>query len=52
MKNVLVLGAGISGLGAAHVLLRHECNVIVSDLKDNIKDKKEKELDEPTENRN
>ena len=43
MKNVLVLGAGISGLGAAHVLLRHECNVIVSDLKDNIKDKKEKE---------
>ena len=37
MKNVLVLGAGISGLGAAHVLLRHECNVIVSDLKDNIK---------------
>lgn len=42
MKNVLVLGAGISGLGAAHVLLRHECNVIVSDLKDNIKDKKEK----------
>mgnify|MGYP000865465651 CR=1 FL=1 len=38
MKNVLVLGAGISGLGAAHVLLRHECNVIVSDLKDNIKD--------------
>ncbi len=44
MKNVLVLGAGISGLGAAHVLLRHECNVIVSDLKDNIKDKKEKEI--------
>ena len=38
MKNVLVIGAGISGLGAAHVLLRHECNVIVSDLKDNIKD--------------
>ena len=44
MKNVLVLGAGISGLGAAHVLLRHECNVIVSDLKDNIKDKKEKDF--------
>lgn len=44
MKNVLVLGAGISGLGAAHVLFRHECNVIVSDLKDNIKDKKEKEI--------
>ena len=44
MKNVLVIGAGISGLGAAHVLLRHECNVIVSDLKDNIKDKKEKEI--------
>lgn len=42
MKNVLVLGAGISGLGAAHVLLRHECNVIVSDLKDNIKIRKKK----------
>lgn len=42
MKNILILGAGISGLGAAHVLLRHECNVIVSDLKENIKYKKEK----------
>lgn len=42
MKNVLVLGAGISGLGAVHVLLRHECNVIVSDLKDNIKIRKKK----------
>lgn len=42
MKNVLVLGAGISGLGAAHVLLRHECNVIVSDLKDNIKIRKKR----------
>lgn len=44
MKDVLVLGAGISGLGAARVLIRHKCNVIISDLKDNIKDRKEKEI--------
>lgn len=43
LKNVLILGAGISGLGAAHVLIRHGCSVIVSDLKDKIKDLKEKE---------
>lgn len=34
MKNVLILGAGISGLGAAHVLLRQGCHVIISDLHD------------------
>lgn len=34
MKNVLILGAGISGLGAAHVLLRQKCHVIISDLHD------------------
>lgn len=33
MKNVLIIGAGISGVGAAHVLLRHKCNVVISDLK-------------------
>ena len=43
MKNVLVVGAGISGLGAAHVLLRHGYQVLVSDLHDNIKDLKEKQ---------
>lgn len=42
MKKVLILGAGISGLGAAHVLLRHGAEVLISDLKDTIKDKKEK----------
>lgn len=42
MKNVLILGAGISGLGAAHVLLRHDIHVLISDLKDNIQDKKER----------
>ena len=43
MKNVLVVGAGISGLGAAHVLLRHGYQVLISDLHDNIKDLKEKQ---------
>ena len=43
MKSVLVLGAGISGLGAAHVLLRHGVKVLISDLKDSIGDRKEKE---------
>lgn len=43
MKNVLILGAGISGLGAAHVLLRHGAHVVISDLKDQIQNKKEKE---------
>ncbi len=42
MKKVLILGAGISGLGAAHVLLRHGVEVLISDLKDHIQDKKEK----------
>lgn len=42
MNHVLILGAGISGLGAAHVLLRHNISVIISDLKDSIQDKKEK----------
>lgn len=42
MKNVLILGAGISGLGAAHVLLRHNVKVLISDIKDSIRDKKEK----------
>lgn len=42
MKSVLILGAGISGLGAAHVLLRHDVKVLISDLKDSIHDKKEK----------
>ena len=43
MKNVLVVGAGISGLGAAHVLIRHGYQVLISDLHDNIKDLKEKQ---------
>lgn len=43
MKNVLILGAGISGLGAAHVLLRHGAHVVISDLKDQIQNNKEKE---------
>ncbi|WP_299144153.1 UDP-N-acetylmuramoyl-L-alanine--D-glutamate ligase [uncultured Dialister sp.] len=43
MKSVLILGAGISGLGAAHVLLRHNVNVLISDLKDSIHDRKEKD---------
>lgn len=43
MKSVLILGAGISGLGAAHVLLRHGVKVLISDLKDSIQDKKEKD---------
>ena len=43
MKNALVVGAGISGLGAAHVLLRHGYQVLISDLHDNIKDLKEKQ---------
>ena len=43
MRNVLILGAGISGLGAAHVLLKHGVSVLISDLKDTIQDKKEKE---------
>lgn len=43
LKNVLILGAGISGLGAAHVLLRHDCSVVISDLRDTIKERKEKE---------
>ena len=40
MRNVLILGAGISGLGAAHVLLQHGVSVLISDLKDTIQDKK------------
>ena len=43
MKHVLILGAGISGLGAAHVLLRHGAHVVISDLKDQIQNNKEKE---------
>jgi len=42
LKSVLILGAGISGLGAAHVLLRHGADVLISDLKDSVQDKKEK----------
>ena len=34
MKNVLVLGAGISGLGAAQVLAKRGFNVVLSDLAD------------------
>ncbi len=41
MQNVLVLGAGISGLGAAHVLLSEGCHVLLSDLHD-VKDANEK----------
>lgn len=41
MQNVLVLGAGISGLGAAHVLLSEGCHTIISDLHD-VKDQHEK----------
>lgn len=41
MKNVLVLGAGISGLGAAQVLAKRGFNVVLSDLADRIGDKKE-----------
>lgn len=40
MKNVLVLGTGISGFGAAHVLLHHGCRVVISDIHA-LKDKKE-----------
>lgn len=36
MKNVLVLGAGISGLGAAQVLAKRGFNVVLSDLADRI----------------
>ena len=43
MRNVLILGAGIRGLGAAPVLLKHGVSVLISDLKDTIQDKKEKE---------
>ena len=43
MKNVLIVGAGISGLGAAYALLRQGYHVLISDLHDNIKDIKEKE---------
>ncbi len=32
MQNVLILGAGISGLGAAHVLLKRNCRITLSDL--------------------
>lgn len=32
MRNVLVVGAGISGLGAAHVLLDRGCRVVISDV--------------------
>ncbi len=42
MRNVLILGTGISGLGAAHVLLKHGVSVLISDLKDTIQDKKER----------
>lgn len=31
MRNVLILGAGISGLGAAHVLAERHCHVVISD---------------------
>ncbi len=41
-EHVLILGAGISGLGAAHVLLRHGAHVVISDLKDQIQNNKEK----------
>ena len=42
MQNVLILGAGISGLGAAHVLLERGCRVVLSDLH-GIADQKEKQ---------
>lgn len=42
MKKALIIGAGISGLGAAHVLLRHGWHVTVSDLKDTIKNRIDK----------
>lgn len=37
MKNVLIIGAGISGVGAARVLLRHNYNVAISDLNNSFK---------------
>lgn len=43
MQNVLILGAGISGLGAAHVLLSEGCHVIISDLHD-VKSANEKKV--------
>ena len=41
MKNVLIIGAGISGVGAAHVLLRHNCNVVISDLNNSFQNTEE-----------
>lgn len=40
MKKVLVLGAGISGRGAAHVLNKMGCDVVVSDLADRLGSRK------------
>lgn len=42
LRNVLILGGGISGLGAAKVLLERECSVSISD-KNDIKDSGEKQ---------
>lgn len=45
MKKVLVLGAGISGRGAALVLAKRGYDVVISDLADHIGDKKKPLLD-------
>lgn len=42
MRNVLVVGAGVSGLGAAHVLLDHGCRTVISDVHD-LRDASEKQ---------
>lgn len=42
MNKALIMGAGISGLGAAHVLLRHGWQVTISDLKDTIRNRMDK----------
>ncbi|MDY6084345.1 MAG: UDP-N-acetylmuramoyl-L-alanine--D-glutamate ligase [Dialister sp.] len=42
MNKALIMGAGVSGLGAAHVLLRHGWQVAITDLKDTIRGRMEK----------
>lgn len=41
MQNILIMGAGISGLGAARVLSDQGCHVVLSDLHE-IQDEKKR----------